>query len=432
MRNIEPIYNGDENGKVLLYSGDLILTFDDVAHNIKGDIELLFETRSKLQIRVAGSERWLMSALFNETVPSVAIPANADLSPPSASAVAQRSSDEAWTEYDHWLNTVTAGNVNQARLVVFHVRDEITDRPLPRVEASDGDHRQIRFRLPGWELALANTNNQRASDNEFAHVIAARPLQLPITIEQVDRLRRQLFILLSFIRNRETGVGTIVGLNEKDDVVWVQWDAPRSRPGRNIRWCDRSLAAQALPVIADGLGTLSGQPMETVIDRAVNHLATACGNEVLDVRIPIACFGLELLGWAVLQERQWLTPDVLNNIPAASRLRLLLQWAGIPIELPSEFNALLLRRGSIGKPEFAGPEIVFNIRNALVHPPKRLNQLEWPKNQELVECWQLATWYLELVILRILGYGGRYAKRLKLNVWEGDTELVPWADSDPN
>jgi hypothetical protein len=166
------------------------------------------------------------------------------------------------------------------------------------------------------------------------------------------------------------------------------------------------------------------------VDRAVNHLLAANGSEALDVRIPVACSGLELLSWAVLQRQQWLTTNALGQLRDADpRVRLLLKWAGIPVDLPDYFGALAARRSRIGRREWAGPEVVFNIRNGLMHPPKSIDEPEWPSSDEMVEAWQLSIWYLELAIVRLLGYQGHYSSRLRLNRMVRDTESVPWSAS---
>lgn len=54
---------------------------------------------------------------------------------------------------------------------------------------------------------------------------------------------------------------------------------------------------------------------------------------------------------------------------------------------------------------------------------------EWPDRDELLEAWQLAAWYLELAVVRLLGYEGEYVSRLRLEGWIGDTEIVPWSVS---
>jgi hypothetical protein len=72
---------------------------------------------------------------------------------------------------------------------------------------------------------------------------------------------------------------------------------------------------------------------------------------------------------------------------------------------------------------------LWRVRNSLVHPPKRIEEPEWPHRDELLEAWQLATWYLELAVLRLLGYRGEYVSRLRLEGWVVDIEVVPWSTS---
>ena len=109
--------------------------------------------------------------------------------------------------------------------------------------------------------------------------------------------------------------------------------------------------------------------------------------------------------------------------------RLLIRSCGIPAELPSEFNHLQRRRAAFGKPDWAGPEVIFEIRNKLVHPPSKLDKPEWPESACLLEAWQLSTWYLELILLHTLGYRSDNSSRLRLarDVW--DVVLVPWTSA---
>lgn len=167
--------------------------------------------------------------------------------------------------------------------------------------------------------------------------------------------------------------------------------------------------------------------MEAVVHRAVNQLLAADGTEALDVRVPVACAGLEMLGWALLQRHGWVEADILRRMDAAAITRLLLSWAGIPACIPDGFASLARRQDSGGSER--GPEVVFAIRNRLLHPPKRLDSPEWPGAQDLREAWQLATWYLELVLLRVLGYDGDYWCRLRPGRYGADVEPVPWAVS---
>lgn len=76
---------------------------------------------------------------------------------------------------------------------------------------------------------------------------------------------------------------------------------------------------------------------------------------------------------------------------------------------------------------WGGPELLFNVRNGVIHPPKELADPKWPDVDELFEAWQLGTWYLQLVILRLVGYNGEYWSRLRLGRSEMDVAAVPWA-----
>ena len=93
---------------------------------------------------------------------------------------------------------------------------------------------------------------------------------------------------------------------------------------------------------------------------------------------------------------------------------------------PAEHAGAAQRRGNINQPTFQAVELAINVRNKVVHPPDKIQSVEWPSGKELFEAWQLATWYLELGILRLLEYRGNYTSRLQLGGWSGRVKPVPW------
>jgi hypothetical protein len=135
--------------------------------------------------------------------------------------------------------------------------------------------------------------------NDFSFVIEAIPHDLPLDLDATERLCSQVFLLLSLIAGQEIGFAPVVGMDPAGQVVWADWGAPRVRSGQSVwRWCPKQLVNQALPALATGLSSLADDPaLQQVVDRAGHHLLAANGPEVLDVRIPVACSGLELLGW---------------------------------------------------------------------------------------------------------------------------------------
>lgn len=215
-------------------------------------------------------------------------------------------------------------------------------------------------------------------------------------------------MLLRFIAGGGITIGPRIGLDSSDEIVWAWWGSGRMESS-GLRWCPDKLVNWAMPKIADGITTLmADQGLDICVDRAISLLLATNENGVLDTKIPIACSGLELLAWAILQHKQGLTRNDLDGMSAGASVRRLLEWAGVDTALPSDHTALAARLARVGQADWAGPDVVFNVRNALVHPPKRLTDPEWPAWTELVEAWQLCTWYLEVALLRVLDYEGEY------------------------
>jgi hypothetical protein len=432
-RDIEPVYRPSGDGAIVVYAGDLLLTMGADEHVVPGNLALRLSPRPEFSAQVAGRGAWLLAPASDSQHLTVALPPGTALDPPTdlvSSARPEGAASGAYVSVP--INRMRAGELGLAQRLLVHVSGPLSRYPLPSRETGSSQQAQpqLPWTLSGWDLRLAEVGGPTAVD-EFSFVVEAIPRDLPFDLDATERLCSQVFLLLSLIAGQEIGVAPVVGVDAAGRVVWVDWGAPRYRPEQSAwRWCPMHLVNQALPALATGLSSLADDPaLQQVVDRAGRHLLAANGPEVLDVRIPVACSGLELLSWAVLQRHQWLTRDGLGRLPAKGRVRLLLQWAGIPVELPAQFGALAARRGHLGQLDVAGPELIFDVRNNLVHPPKRIDEPEWPNRDQLLEAWQLATWYLELAVLRLLGYQGEYVSRLQLGGWDFDTEIVPWSVS---
>jgi hypothetical protein len=432
-RNIDPVYRPSDDGAIVVYAGDLQLAIGADKHVLPGNLELRLSPRPEFSAHVASSAPYLVAHAWDSHRMTIALPAGAALDLPTDRVPTARPEGAVpWANVSIPITRMTTGELRLAERLLLHVSGPLSRWPLPSRETGSSEQAQskLRWSLSGWDLRLAEASGPKAVD-DFSFVVEATPHDVPLDLDATERLVDQVFLLLSLIAGQEIGTGPVVGVDAAGRVVWADWYAPRFRPEQSAwRWCPRDQVNQALPALATGLSSLvDDRALLQVVDRAGRHLLAANGPEVLDVRIPVACSGIELLGWAVLQRQQWLTRDGLGRLPAAGRVRLLLQWAGIPVELPTQFDALAARRGRLGQPDFAGPEVLFDVRNNLVHPPRRIEEPEWPHHDELLEAWQLATWYLELAVIRLLGYEGEYVSRLRLGGWDLDTETVPWSTS---
>jgi hypothetical protein len=135
----------------------------------------------------------------------------------------------------------------------------------------------------------------------------------------------------------------------------------------------------------------------------------------------------ELLSWTwFVEDRKKYSRRDFNRLPTAVKLRLLLESAEIPTTIQSSLQELDAHAKSRGWAD--GPEALVGIRNALVHPTVRnVARIAATSAYSLFEASQLALWYLELILLYLFGFQGKYANRLVMNGWKGEeVSPVPW------
>lgn len=139
---------------------------------------------------------------------------------------------------------------------------------------------------------------------------------------------------------------------------------------------------------------------------------------------------LELLAWTILEEdpitKTESGPWRRDRGSAAKNIRELLTWAGIPSAVPAQLPDLAQVLRAKEQWQDAVPLVPW-LRNQVVHPMLR-NGRFGPTHEVVLAGWKLACWYLELVLLRRLGYTGRISNRLETNNWVGQTVPVPWTN----
>jgi hypothetical protein len=126
---------------------------------------------------------------------------------------------------------------------------------------------------------------------------------------------------------------------------------------------------------------------------------------------------LERLSWQRFVIDGGVPSGEFDQLKAGQRLRRLLEDCGIPVAVPAGLGALASEASRRG---WDGPWAIAVARDLLVHP-KGLQPLPWH------ELWGLARWYVELVLLRMLGFSGEYSNRTLARRFVGAVERVPWA-----
>jgi hypothetical protein len=134
---------------------------------------------------------------------------------------------------------------------------------------------------------------------------------------------------------------------------------------------------------------------------------------------------LELLASELLVEKyKWLGPDGYERLMAADRLRLLFRWAGIPTDIPP--SRIEQANAAKGENWSDVPSAMTAIRNTITHPTRKSrNAFSKHGAEARYDVWSLGLWALELCLLKMFGYHGKYANRITQR-YRGELEDVPW------
>lgn len=129
---------------------------------------------------------------------------------------------------------------------------------------------------------------------------------------------------------------------------------------------------------------------------------------------------LELLSWtSCVLDRGMVSPKAFspNKLSASDKLRLLVSSLNIPLAIPLSLKSLHSKAGSKWEDSM---HAITDLRNSLVHPGKEKKVPEGA----YYDAWRLSMWYIELLLLRLCTYSGKYANRLSQR-FAGQVESVP-------
>ena len=302
-------------------------------------------------------------------------------------------------------------------------------------EGAVGYRESLELEGAGWRVVVTPTANCGAVERELREAggfgithrgVIERADGAAFTRESARELLDALGELFTFARGARTPPILARGFDQSGSMVWEELRTPRIDPWFiQHTWFDphRGESLQALfpgfmAILADPVWQ---QPLRSALYWYA-HANTQAGGA--DGSIVLAQSALELLSWVeIVQSRQSLSAHGFGRLTASDQIRLLLAACGIPAAIPPEASDLT-QAARKQQPKWSdGPEALTAVRNAIVHPnlAKRMGLLD-----VLYDAWQLALWYIELVVLRRAGYSGAYGYRLKPR-FAGDVQPVPWA-----
>lgn len=238
------------------------------------------------------------------------------------------------------------------------------------------------------------------------------------TGKQLEDLLDALSVFLSFARGFFVCCLLPIGFDRNAEPCWTAWRMKRIDPWRGTMTWLYSLGAPDLANLFPLFLSKYQDPFwRDVVQHAIHYYLGANLPKPTSTGVTLAQAGMEALAWAlradgVINESR----RSFNGKPAAQRMEMLLDYCKIPLDPPRHLRNL------IGEtPAGSGPARIAHMRNRIIHPDRigrAFTSAGW------FDAWRLSLRYLELSILRVLGYSGSTVNRLKQG-WE-EEERVPW------
>ena len=238
--------------------------------------------------------------------------------------------------------------------------------------------------------------------------------------DEAQEVLNVLHDALSFAAGRWVTPAFVVGFGSEGEALWKWWGTSRLHPDLSSEgtWFDTH-HADALAGVVSGLLDLRKSAERAAAFRAALYwyVRSGTGAAGVDGGLILLQAALERLSWQrIVIDGGSFTRENFDKLRTGDRLRLLLNDCGIPLGIPAGLAELTSEANGRN---WDGPWALADCRNLLVHPGT-LQPLPWH------ELWKLARWYVELVLLRMLGFAGEYSNRTLARRFVGAVERVPW------
>lgn len=219
-----------------------------------------------------------------------------------------------------------------------------------------------------------------------------------------------------------------VGLDKQDQTIWQSWEAPAEQPLIGL-WFTPTQPQQAEELFPLFSQYWQRSPESAELLHSVIYwyaqANTKGGYPAIDAALILAQAALELLAYFyVVEEKKAVSAEGFKKLKASDQLRLLFGLLHIPVAFPESLQDSTKSAIAFAKLQDV-PHFITEIRNATVHPVKK----DQGKLQGCTyDAWRLSLWCIELGVLAICGYQGKYWNRIAARS-RLVTECVPWRAS---
>lgn len=322
------------------------------------------------------------------------------------------------------------------RRLVFHLAN------FPNFIGSDFTDRrrrthvrgQLTFATDGWRVVIQRTlNPELIADIEqergygITHVgQLSRADGSPFTPEECEPVLEALGWYLSFARGGFTFPLLRVGYTGRKKVL-LDYRPCRASAGWHKGWMPLHQATRIEHTFADFYRKFQDPDWNEALRVCINWLVDSGEASTVDAGLVMAQFAVEgLAAQRYFRSSSGIPAKQYDGLRAAEKLRLMLSQCSIPATLPAELTNLQDGVHNYGWKD--GPQAVTELRNAVAHA--KLHKLTRLSVAGRWEAAALTRWYVEMILLKVLGYAGPVHILWKHKA-VGDAEDPPWLQPGP-
>lgn len=224
-----------------------------------------------------------------------------------------------------------------------------------------------------------------------------------------EEVRDVIYWSAAFARAQHVGVELTTGFGDSGLPVWRDWRETVIDPASlRLSWFERRYPSGLMQLLS-AFATVWAD-LGSFISTALSFYLEASTSRSPEASIVVGSAALDLVSWLTLVERgPRLSADAFDRLWLSDRLRLILDAAGAPSEIPPELPNLSTH--ALREKWVDGPHTVTELRNAIVHPKKWMRAGSTPVPVH-VEAKRLLLWYFDLALLKLVGYNGEYVPHL--------------------
>jgi hypothetical protein len=250
-----------------------------------------------------------------------------------------------------------------------------------------------------------------------------------IRLDELDNLFRCFSNFLWFLNGRRCSPLFIQGIFE-NDVIWAEYSRNHVDQHKNVfSWPLRYDIAGLNELWQEFYRIWRTEGDKDFLISAIHWYVEANAvSGFVEGAIIMAQTALELIyNWLLIEKKKLLNGKDAENISASNKIRLLLSYLNVGNEIPDNFT--YLRSISEQLKTIDAPDILVRIRNGIVHSQEnKRKELVNMADEVKYEALDLSLWYIELSLLFILKFKGKYSDRSSISFSSPvpDEVLVPW------